>query len=150
MNLPLHYRHGGIEFCDQGRCIRVEDVSPGKSTRRRAPAALAVYCDGILAGQLTFYETGSAHRHALSELKTRFGMELGLLGRITSKRAEIARELGIDLLMAATTDEARAAAIRELRRRGRRVGYVGDSTSHPLTARSPRGDFNRRSSGRVG
>jgi cation transport ATPase len=138
----LLYRAGGIEFCDQCRAIRVEDLSLRRNAARRGRASRgvlppwAVYRDGQIEGHLTFREEGYAHHETLAALRTRFGLELGMLNRPGRQRCDVAGELGFDRVISATRDESRAAAIRELVRQGRRVGYVGDPATNPETARA--------------
>jgi Cu2+-exporting ATPase len=148
--LPLKHRPSWVEICDQGRCLRIDGLAPiaaskpeqGASLERRGscspPAPLGIYCNGRLAGVLTFSRGEVlAAKDVVFDLRDRCRMQVELLAASRSTQLDdLVDALGADGLRACPVDESKANYIRDCRREGHRVAYVGDGLQNPLAAQA--------------
>jgi Cu2+-exporting ATPase len=145
--LPLKHRPSWIEICDQGRCLRVEGLaartlaSPADSASSHCeaclvPDPLGIYCNGRLAGVLTFSRGNVlAAKDVVFDLRDRCRMQVEMLAESRSAQMdELVDALGADGMRVCPVDESKANYIHDCRREGHRVAYVGDGLRNPLAA----------------
>ncbi len=133
LDLPVVYRSGSVELDDGGHTIRVEGL---ESAGKPLESPLQVFCDGELAGSVTFCEgTAATAAETILELRSSSGMQVELVSSASAAEANrLADALGVDGLYLSPSDEARAELIRECQANGKRVVYVGNCQKNPLAA----------------
>jgi Cu2+-exporting ATPase len=132
----VNYRGAGITFCDSDRSICVRDAR-GQDSPSPAALPLEVVVDGHLAGIVLFGPSPGPHAAAtIRQLRSR-RVVVGLLSRRADREVEsLARALEVDLHAGDLSPQGKADLLKTLRRRGRKVAYVGDCVRYPEVART--------------
>jgi Cu2+-exporting ATPase len=137
------YRAGRVEFVDRGKHIRVEGltrshIADADDSVRDENWPLRVFCDGSLAGILTFCAgADSAVGPAIEELRSRGGLDVEVVcSGSVAEANRLADWLGVDDVRICSSDSSKAQLIEVLRQSGRHVVYVGDCRKNPLAARA--------------
>ena len=110
---------------------RQVDLAGGREALERVAGAGAtpvlVAVDGALAGAIAVADSVKAGARAAVEGLRRMGLEVSMITGDNRRTAEaIARQAGIESVLWEVPPEGKAAAIREMQGRGRRVAMVGD------------------------
>jgi Cu2+-exporting ATPase len=131
--VPVTCRSGGVEFRLRGRSFRIQGVGTAGPNRL---SPLTIYCNGALAGSLTFsHQTACAAVQAIHDLRTQSGVSVVIVSSASASEANrFANVLGVDEVHLCTTDQSKAALIRQLRADNRRVVFVGDCRANPAAA----------------
>ena len=133
---PLNYRGAGITFHDGERSICVRE---GRGLDSPSPAAspIEIVVDGHLAGFVLFGHSPGPHAgETIRQLRNR-GVVVGLLSDRPARDVEnLARALEVDVHAGELSPEGKADLLKSLRRRGRKVAYLGNCARHPDVART--------------
>jgi Cu+-exporting ATPase len=118
---------GNLKLMEE-RGVRLDDLQERAASLTAAgKSAVYVAIEGAAAGILAVAdETKAESKEAISALK-RLGLEVVMLtgdNRVTAEA--VAREVGIERVLAEVLPEGKAAEVRKLQHAGRRVAMVGD------------------------
>jgi Cu+-exporting ATPase len=135
---------GGVEASVEGRSVLVGSprflaasgidenglASLGEELARRGKTPVFVAVDGEPAGLLAVADTvRSESREALARLRA-LGLEVAMITGDDSRTAgAVARELGIDRVLAEVLPQDKAAEVKRLQESGEKVAMVGDGVN---------------------
>jgi cation transport ATPase len=133
-SIRANYRGAGIAFDDGQRSICVREARGQDSPSANAP--LEIIVDGRLAGVVLFGASSGPHAaEAIRQLRSR-RVVVGLLSHRSARDVEnLARALEVDIHAGELSSQGKIDLLTTLRRRGRKVAYVGDCARHPDVAR---------------
>jgi Cu2+-exporting ATPase len=129
------YRGPEITLHDRARRFAIREARG--DTPADLPPDLEVAADGRAIGRIAFSRSPRLHAaQAIRELRRHGPLAIGLLSdRPESEAAPLAGALGVDFHLAGLSSRMKAEALRDCRRRGHRVVYVGDCRREPEAAR---------------
>ena len=105
------------------------DKIKGKATAlsRKGKTPMFVAVDGRPAGIIAVADTLKADSAAAIDALHRLGLEVIMVTGDNQRTADaIAKQIGIDLVLAEVLPEAKASEVKKLQAEGKRVGMVGD------------------------
>ncbi|MFN0053385.1 MAG: heavy metal translocating P-type ATPase [Planctomycetales bacterium] len=152
LNGSVGFRQGTVEWSDRGRQFRLVGLAATEPERngngshwkihsrlpgQSAPGTLQVWCDGTLAGTLSF-GLGLQQRivQTMARLRSECRLQVELLAADALPGEMSPDNLGFDVRQVCPSDESKAQRIEGWRRGGHRVIYVGNCRDNPQAAQA--------------